>query len=209
MADHSSARGEPEPDSMPPELQPEMQLEPELERDGGGGLGRWVLGALVGAALLAGIGYSAGLFSPEPEPAPVAITATVPAQQQGFSMLQTVGAADQASAVQSLVMSDAEKIKVTKAVQSGATQLAWLAFSDSGTEDGDIITISGAGFSQTVPLLKKQTRLAVPYMPGTPIRVFATKDGFAPGVTVAVYAGGSVFRLKTMKEGETIEIASP
>jgi hypothetical protein len=60
-----------------------------------------------------------------------------------------------------------------------------------------------------VPLLKKQTHLAVPYTPGTPIKVFATKDGSSPGVTVAVYVGESVFRLKTMKEGETIEIASP
>jgi hypothetical protein len=169
------------------------------------------LGALAGIALLAGIGYSAGLFSsaPVPAPAPAAITATAPAQQQGFSLLQTVSAADQGSALQSLMMSDADRNNVSKAVQSGATRLAWLALSDSGSEDGDIVTISGAGFSQTVPLLKKQTRLAVPYTPGTPIRVFATKDGFDPGVTVAVYVGGSVFRLKTMKEGETIEIASP
>ena len=209
-------RGEREPhrpDPMQPEPQfePQLELEAEKEGEGGSSLGKWLVGALVGVALLAGVGYSAGLFSPgsAPGPAPSAITATAPAQQQGFSLLQTVGASDQAAALQSLVMSEAEKSKVAKAVQSGATQLAWLAFSDSGAEDGDIVTISGAGFSQTVPLLKKQTRLAVPYTPGTPIRVFATKDGFSPGVTVAVYAGGSAFKLKTMKEGETIEIASP
>jgi len=210
MAEQWSAGEEHKPRPAEPML-PEPQPEPELEREPSRGSGKagWVLGALAGIALLAGIGYSAGLFSSAPVPAPTAITATAPAQQQGFSLLQTVSAADQGSALQSLVMSDADRNNVSKAVQSGATRLAWLALSDSGSEDGDIVTISGAGFSQTVPLLKKQTRLAVPYTPGTPIRVFATKDGFDPGVTVAVYVGGSVFRLKTMKEGETIEIASP
>jgi hypothetical protein len=212
MAEQRSA-GEERDSRMPNPMLPEPQLEPELEREASRGSSKagWVLGALAGVALLAGIGYSAGLFSSAPgsAPAPAAITATAPAQQQGFSLLQTVGAADRASAVQNLLMSDADKNNVSKAVQSGATRLAWLALSDSGAEDGDVVTISGAGFSQTVSLLKKQTRLAVPYIPGTPIKVFATKDGSSPGVTVAVYVGESVFRLKTMKEGETIEIASP
>jgi hypothetical protein len=207
MAEQWSA-GEERDSRMPNPALPEP--EPELERASPASKkAGWVLGALAGVALLAGIGYSAGLFSSAPNPAPAAITATAPAQQQGFSLLQTVGATDQASALQSLMMSDADKNNVIKAVQSGPTRLAWLALSDSGVEDGDVVTISGAGFSQTVPLLKKQTRLAVPYIPGTPIKVFATKDGSSPGVTVAVYVGESIFRLKTMKEGETIEIASP
>jgi hypothetical protein len=193
------------PAQILPEPQPEAELEPQAQGPSKAG---WVLGALAGVALLAGIGYSAGLFSSAPSPAPAAITAVAPAQQ-GFSLLQPVSASDQASAVQNLLMSDADKSKVAKAVQNGSTRLAWLALSDSGAEDGDIVTISGAGFSQIVPLLKKQTHLAVPYTPGTPLKVVATKDGYSPGVTVAVYVGGSVFRLKTMKEGETIEIASP
>jgi hypothetical protein len=212
MAEQWSAGEEREKHASNPMLA-EPQPEPELEA----GAGRpsrkagWILSALAGVALLAGIGYSTGLFSPTPapQPAPAAVTATAPAQQQGFSLLQPVGAADQASALQNLIMSEADKGNVAKAVQGGGTRLAWLALSDSGAEDGDVVTISGAGFSQTVPLLKKQTRLAVPYTPGTPIRVFGTKDGYSPGITVAVYVGGSVFRLKTMHEGETIEIASP
>ena len=210
MAEQWSAGNEREPhpsNAMHPEPQPEPELEPALGQ--GPRKSGWLFGALIGVALLAGIGYSAGLFSPAPEPEAVAITTTAPAQQSGFSFLQTINAADQAAAMQSLAMSDADKSNVIKAVQGGATRLAWLALSDSGKEDGDIVTISGAGFSQTVPLLKKQTRVAVPYIPGTPIKVFATKDGFSPGVTVAVYVGDSVFRLKTMKEGETIEIAAP
>jgi hypothetical protein len=187
-----------------PQPEPELQPEPQGSRKPG-----WILSALVGVALLAGVGYQTGLFSPAPEPAPAPVTATAPTQQQGFSLLQPVSAADQASAMQSLMMSDADKGNVAKAVQGGGARLAWLALSDSGAEDGDIVTISGAGFSQTVPLLKKQTHLAVPYIPGTPIRVFGTKDGSSPGITVAVYAGGNVFKLKTMREGETIEIASP
>jgi hypothetical protein len=192
------------PMAAQPQPEPELQAEPQ-----GSGRPAWILSALVGVALLAGVGYQMGVFSPAPEPAPAPITATAPAQQQGFSLLQPVSAADQASAMQSLMMSDADKGNVAKAVQGGGTRLAWLALSDSGAEDGDVVTISGAGFSQTVPLLKKQTHLAVPYIPGTPIRVFGTKDGYSPGITVAVYAGGNVFKLKTMREGETIEIASP
>jgi hypothetical protein len=193
------------PEPIPLEPQPEPELEPVAAT--GPSKAGWFFAALVGAALLAG--YSAGMFSPAPSSAPAPITATAPAQQKDFSLLQTVTAADQRAALQSLMMANAEKDKVTQAVQSGNTRLAWLALSDSGEEDGDIVTISGAGFSQTVPLLKKQTRLAVPYTPGTPIKVVATKDGSSPGVTVAVYSGGNVFRLRTMKEGQTIEIASP
>ena len=206
----SSEEREPRPTQS---MQPEPQFEPELEKEAGGDSASssrtgWFLGALVGVALLAGIGYSTGVFSPASEPAPAVATAVAPAQQ-GFSMLQKVGVADRDSALQKLMMSDADRNNVAKAVQNGSAQLALLALSDSGTEDGDVVTISGAGFNQTVPLLKKQTVLAVPYVPGTPIKVLATKDGFDPGVTVAVYVGGSVFKLRSMKEGETIEIASP
>src|ERR1700709_1717326 len=210
MAEQWSAGDERDP-RPPNAVSPEPQLEPELEAEAGQGTGKagWFFSALLGVALLAGVGYSSGLFLPAPEPESAAINATTPAQQQGFSMLQKVGTSDQASALQSLVMSDSDRNNVTKAVQNHSVQLAWLALSDSGQEDGDIVTISRAGFSQRVPLLKKQTRLAVPYTPGTPIRVFATKDGFSPGVTTAVHVGESVFILKTMKEGETIEIASP
>jgi hypothetical protein len=192
-----------------PEPQPEAELLPETRRTGTRtGL---IMGAIVAIALLAGAGYSTGWFASgsNPAPASVAVSTTAPVQSQGFSLLQQVTPADQAFALQALVMNDADKGAAAKAVQSGAVRLAWLAFSDSGTEDGDIVTITGAGFGQTVPLLKKETRLAVPYTPGTPIKVFAKKDGFAPGVTVAVYVGGNVFKLKTMKEGETIEIAAP
>lgn len=196
----------PQPGAVP---EPEPQLE-RLPGPASGGVGKWIAGAIVSAALLAGLGYGMGWFSPAPSPPPAAIAATAAAPaKQGFSLLQQVSLADQASALQALVMSDADKGAVTKAVQKGAVQLAWLAFSDSGTEDGDIVTVSGANFNQTVPLLKAQTRLAVPYIPGTPIKVIASKDGFAPGVTVAVYVGGSVFKLKTMKEGEAVEIATP
>lgn len=196
---------------LPNPALPEPQPEPEPEREPSQDSSKagWVLGALAGIALLAGIGYSAGMFSPAPSSIPTAVTATAPAQQSGFSFLQKIAAADQGSALQALRMSDADKGKATQAIQSGNTRLAWLSLADSGAEDGDIVTISGAGFSQTVPLLTKQTRLAVPYIPGTPIKVFATKDGSSPGVTVAVYVGGSVFKLKTMKEGDTVEIASP
>jgi hypothetical protein len=189
----------------------EPQPEPELLPSSGASHKGWIAGAVIGAILLAGVGYSSGLFTSDPAAAPPSATATsaAPAVSQGFSLLQPVTPAEQGAALQDLVMNDADKGAATKAVQSGAARLAWLAFSDSGTEDGDIVSITGAGFNQTVPLLKKQTRLAVPYMPGAPIKVFAKKDGFAPGVTVAVYVGGSVFKLKTMKEGEMIEIAAP
>jgi hypothetical protein len=193
-----------------PQWVPEPAPETERLASASGARG-WIIGALAGAALLAGLGYSTGWLGSTPVPAQVspAISSSAPVQSQGFSLLQPVAAADQASALQSLVMNDADKGEVARSIQSGNTRLAWLAFSDSGTEDGDIVSIRGAGFNQTVPLLKKQTRLAVPYTPGAPIKVVATKDGFAPGVTVAVNVGESVFRLKTMKEGETIEIAAP
>lgn len=195
---------------LPQELQPEPELQPELQPKPSQGDNKagWIVTALVGVALLGGVGYFTGVF-PNAAPKPATVTSTAPAQPQGFSLLQPVQPGDRAVALQSLMMSDVDKGKVSKAVEKGSARLAWLALSDSGKEDGDIVTISGAGFSQTVPLLKKQTRVAVAYTPGTPIRVYATKDGFSPGVTVAVYVGGNVFNLKTMKEGETIEIASP
>ena len=200
-------RSAPQPHRMVPEPEPQLERQPEK---GGGPRTGLVIGAIVAAALFAG-GYSMNWFSPSATaPQPSAITASAPApQQHGFSFLQPVSAGDQATALSVLVMGDADKAAVTKAVQNGSAKLAWLAFSDSGTEDGDIVTISGASFSQTVPLLKKETRLAVPYAPGQPIKVIATKDGFAPGVTVAVNVGGNLFKLKTLREGDAVEIAAP
>jgi len=171
------------------------------------GTGGLFLVAMIGAGAI----FLSKPQSSPPSPAAVEQTAAVapaPAASSG-GLFQPVAAHEIDQAISALIMADAQKEGVREAVKKNALKLAWINVSDSEAEDGDWVTIAAGGFGQNVRLFKNPLRVAVPYVPGTPISVTGLIDGDGHGITVAVHSGASIFRLKHLVKGETIQVPPP
>lgn len=181
--------------------------------EGGASKGKLIGAALVGLALLASVGLSVDFWPRDAAPvAPPATTSEpgpVPTGQTGFSLVQAVAPGDREAALGNLKLDSEGQRQARAAVESGAAQIGTLTVFDYGQEDGDVVQISGSGVSQIVPILKQPTKVTVLYVHGTPLKVLAYKDGSSPGITVTVRTSAGNFRLRSMKEGETVEIATP
>lgn len=188
-------------------------------RDGGGdntggpSQGKLIGAALVGLALLASVGLSVDFWpsgsAPVAPPVATSEPAPVPTGQSGFSLVQPVAPADRDAALANLKLDADGQRQARAAVESGVAQVGTITVYDYGSEDGDVVQISGGGFSQIVPILKQPTKVTVLYVHGTPLKVLAYKDGSSPGITVTVRTSAGNFRLRSMKEGETVEIVTP
>jgi hypothetical protein len=200
-------RAEPLPQPLPEAL-------PEPSKSSGGfGIGKTAAGA-VGLLLFAGIAVGLipmpgfGPSQPAP-PAPIAIEQTA-SHPSGPSLIQPIAAAaEMQKAVDSLLVTDTDKAKVRSEIASGKTRIGWITVSDSDAEDGDWVTLTGAGFAQGVQLYHRATTLAVPYAPGVPVTVTGRTDGDGKGITVAVYVGGSSFSLAPMQVGTSVQVPTP
>jgi hypothetical protein len=106
-------------------------------------------------------------------------------------------------------MVDAEKAKVQAAVNSGKMKIGLVTVSDSDAEDGDWVSVMSGGFRQDVRLFKQPLTVAVPYLPGQPVRVTGLVDGDGGGITVAVHVGANVVALKPLRVGESVEVSVP
>jgi hypothetical protein len=146
----------------------------------------------------------AGLLAPSP-----ASQQAVSTSSTGSALFQPVAANEVDHAIAALIMSDADKAKARQAVQQGRMKLAWINVSDSEVEDGDWVRISAGGLAQDVRLFKNPLRVAVPYVPGSPVTVTGLIDGDGASITVAVHFGGSIFGLKPLRAGETVLVPSP
>ena len=127
----------------------------------------------------------------------------------GPQLFQPVVRAELDRAFATLIMSDADKARVREAVTAGKANIAWINVSDSQAEDGDWVRVTAAGFSQDVRLFRNPLRVAVPYVPGTPVTVTGLIDGDGHSITVAVHFSGSIFGLKPMRKGESITVPAP
>ena len=107
------------------------------------------------------------------------------------------------------MLADADKAKIRAEVQKGAMRIALITVIDNDSEDGDWVTIAGAGFRQDVRLFHKPYTVAVPYLPGQPVLVTGLKDGGGGDITVTVMVGLAKLSLKPLKERETLQLVPP
>lgn len=167
-----------------------------------------VLLGIGGAALLAAAVASVGLFGPTDKGAggsgspPPEVTA-------GQSIFTPVGPAGVDNAIGLLMLSETDKAKVRDEVKRGTMRLALITVLDNDAEDGDWVSITGAGLRQDVRLFHKPYTVAVPYMPGMTVSVTGLKDGGGGDITVTVMAGAAKLSLKPLKERETILLTPP
>lgn len=154
--------------------------------------------------MLAAALFSVGYFNDATPP-----PAAPPGVESGASLLQPVAAVDKDSAINHLLMTAADKERAREEVSNGKLRLAWITLSDNFDEDGDWVRLEAAGFRQDVRLLHNPYRIAVPYLPGSPITVMGLIDGAGGNITVTVYVGAARVSLKPLARGETLYIPAP
>lgn len=91
-------------------------------------------------------------------------------------------------------------------VDNGERTLGWIALWDNFDEDGDVVTLSTAGISLSVPLTHSPTRLLIPYIPGQPVFVTGERDGMGGGVTAAVELSSGALPLPPLAVGQTVAL---
>jgi hypothetical protein len=81
-----------------------------------------------------------------------------------------------------------------------------MTFYDSDAEDGDVITVQSAGFSQTVRLAKAPITIALPAPPDGLVKIVGTVDGAGGGVTLGTVTPAGPIPLAVLSVGQTISI---
>ena len=81
--------------------------------------------------------------------------------------------------VQSLPMPTVEAERLIALVERGDRMLGWLTLWDNFDQDGDVASVTAAGFTQSVALMHAPTRILVPYIPGHPYSSPASATAWA------------------------------
>jgi len=105
-----------------------------------------------------------------------------------------------------LRMPRAQAERLLAMVERGERALGWLTLWDNYDEDGDVASVTAAGFTQQVPLFHAPTRILVPYIPGQPVLVTGERDGKGGGVTVAVELSTGPLPLPPLAVGQTVAL---
>jgi hypothetical protein len=108
--------------------------------------------------------------------------------------------------VQSLRMPKMQAEQLIALIERGERMLGWLTLWDNYDEDGDVVSVTAAGFTQSVALTHAQQRILVPYVPGQPVFITGERDGLGGGVTVAVELSTGPLPLPPLAVGQTIAL---
>ncbi len=90
-----------------------------------------------------------------------------------------------------------------KVISNNETALVWVNLWDFATVDGDVVTVSSAGYNVTVPLHGSPSRIAVPLDNTGTITIIGDRDG-GGGVTLGVQSGASAISLPVLAVGQTL-----
>jgi hypothetical protein len=91
-------------------------------------------------------------------------------------------------------------------VANGRRRLVWMSLFDSDAEDGDVVTVSSGGLSQTLRLTKAPVAIALPAPDNGFVRMTGTVDGGGGGVTVGIVGPLGPMPLAVLSVGQTISV---
>jgi hypothetical protein len=104
-----------------------------------------------------------------------------------------------------LKMPEAEKQRVAEKLTDGSVRLAAVTVWDTMEEDGDMVELNAAGFSQRVTIMHKPVTFFLPLNPGGSVIVKAVHDG-GGGVTLGVSTITGKLALPILAVGQSVEI---
>lgn len=84
-------------------------------------------------------------------------------------------------------------------------RMAWVEVWDFARVDGDVVSVSSAGFSTQVLLGRSPTRVAVPVSGDGVITIAGVKDG-GGGITLGIRSGGGTVSLPLLMEGQNLVV---
>ncbi|MBR1123098.1 hypothetical protein JQ628_16345 [Bradyrhizobium lablabi] len=132
---------------------------------------------------------------------------TIPADKAhgAFTVLASNFQQSPGSVLVQLKMSEAEKQRLAEKLADGSVRLAAVTVWDTMDEDGDIVEISAAGFSQRVTIMHKPATFFLPLHPGGNVTIRAVRDGYG-GITLGVRTITGNLPLPRLAVGQTLEI---
>jgi len=104
-----------------------------------------------------------------------------------------------------LHMPEAEKQRVAEKLADGTVRLAAVTVWDTMAEDGDMVELNAAGFSQRVTIMHKPVTFFLPLNPGGSVNIKAVYDG-GGGVTLGVSTITGKLALPILAVGQSVEI---
>lgn len=168
---------------------------------------------LAGAATLivGGIAfYSLGDITPREDHSSVvagSAVLVVPADKAHgtFTVLPSNFQQSPGSVLVQLQMPEAEKRRVAEKLADGSVRLAAVTVWDTVQEDGDVVELNAAGFSQRVTIMHKPVTFFLPLNPGGSVNIKAVRDG-GGGVTLGVSTLAGKLALPVLAVGQSVEI---
>ncbi|TCQ02090.1 hypothetical protein C8J34_12212 [Rhizobium sp. PP-F2F-G36] len=194
----------------PHRLPDDPQAKPEEPQAGASGRQGWRVGwaALAGLVVAAGIGIATQPRSSGDQ----MLTDIAKAERMkafkahGPLQLSRVPDAARAETLRQMGMAPQARQALERDLDEGRVHLGWLTLWDDQVQDGDAISVAGAGFSRTIALTKQPQQIAVPIgASGDPFVVTGVRDGGA-GITVAATSNSSRVPLPVMAPGETFDL---
>jgi hypothetical protein len=89
--------------------------------------------------------------------------------------------------------------------QPDNSELVWVVLWDFASADGDIVSVSTAGYQVDIPLQKAQTRIALPVDATRIVKVTGKRDG-GGGITLGVQSDTSAVSLPVLQVGQTLSL---
>lgn len=162
------------------------------------------MATLIGAALFFGLGGSTDRVTDQEQAIRHSEYTTLLA---GAGMpLQLVTADEMDQAIESLPVTDEQRVQMAEKVSAGRLDLAWVTVWDTHAEDGDVLQFSSsASIPVEVTALNAKTTLAIPYPVDGDVTVTGVKDG-GGGITIALQSGAAQIAWPTMQPGDVLQL---
>jgi hypothetical protein len=109
------------------------------------------------------------------------------------------------SVIGQMHLAEAEKRRLSERLLDGSVRLAAVTLWDNVAEDGDVVEVSAATFSQTLQIMHKPQMFFVPIQPGGSVLIKAIRDG-GGGVTLGVRTIIGPVPLPPLAVGQMVEI---
>lgn len=97
------------------------------------------------------------------------------------------------------------KRSIAQGTTGNETSLAWISLWDFAAQDGDVVTISSAGYSISVLLENKTADFAVPVDASRQIKITGLQDG-GGGITLAIKNGKGSVSMPVLGVGQSYSI---
>jgi len=128
-------------------------------------------------------------------------------QTQGaFRILPSAFQNSPASVLAQLNMPEAEKRRLAEKLLDGSVRLAAVTLWDRVDEDGDMVEVSAATFSQTLTIMHKPVTFFIPVQPGGVVSIRGVRDGGGGNVTLGVSTVIGPVPLPPLAPGQVVEI---